>query len=157
VRKRDFEQLVTGLEAEDAFSRLEAEKRLRDLLLKDFGYRWDGSAESRKEAVARLRAHDEEERKRERARRAASPAPGPGLTAVDLSQLKGMTPQQVEKHLQQLLGKAGLLGGFQVSRPRCQGCQQRPSTVEIVEVNGRTARAVTRLCDPCAAQRGEVR
>ncbi len=155
MRKRDFEQLVAGLEAEDAFSRLDAEKRLRDLLMRDFGYRWDGTAETRKEALARLRAHDEAERKRERTRRAEAAAPG--LAAVDLSKLKGMTPQQVEHHLQKLLGKAGLLGGFQVARPRCQGCQQRPATVEIVEVDARTARSVTRLCDPCAAQRGEVR
>ncbi|MCK6480498.1 MAG: hypothetical protein L6R43_10215, partial [Planctomycetes bacterium] len=103
MRRRDLERLVGDLEAEDAFARLDAEKRLREEMQTDFGFRWDAPAESRRTAVARLRAHVEEQRKREKARLAGKK----GLASLDLQQLKGMTPAQVEKHLQNLLGKAG--------------------------------------------------
>ena len=156
VKRKAIEEVLPLLEAEDAFTRLEAEKRLRDLARRDFGYRWDGSDADRAAALARVRAWLQSTLREEKARRAAAAA-APGLATLDIEKLKGMSPQQMEKHLQALLGKAQVLAGFSAGRPRCEGCGQRPATVEIVEVRSRRAGQVLRLCDPCAAQRGDVR
>jgi hypothetical protein len=146
VKRKDLEDLVPALEAEDAFVRLEAERRLRDILQLDFGYRWDGAPEARAAAITRLKAWEESGRKQEKARRQA----GAGLAAVNLDDLKGMTPEQVEQHLQKLLSKASMVAGLGLGRRKCEGCAKRHATVEIVEVMGGKARRVRRLCDECA-------
>ncbi len=151
MRKKDIEGLIPGLEAEDAFARLEAEKRLRACLQRDFGFRWDGAPGDRAAAVVRLRSWLAETVKGDKGRRGKFP----GLAAVDLTSLKGLSPQEVEMHLQELLGKAHIIASVQ--RPRCEECGKRSATVEIVEVRARKARGVTRLCDPCAAAGGKAR
>jgi len=151
VRPKDLEALLPGLESADAFARLEAERRLRVLLSRDAGYRWDAAPADRAASLDRLRKRLAEEAKRSRARRGGFP----GLAAVDLKALQGMSPQEMEGHLQELLGKAQVVAAAGHGRPRCQGCGKRPATVEIVEVRSRRARGVKRLCDPCAAAPGE--
>jgi hypothetical protein len=154
-RTKAVEELIPLLEAEDAFSRLEAEKRLRDLAQRDFGFRWDGRAEDRTAAVARVREWLDRAKQSAKARRAAASLL-PGAPMLDIGQLKGMSPKDVEKHLQDLLSKSPMLAGLVVGRPPCQACTKRPATVEVVEVRGGRARGVTRLCDPCAAERGQA-
>ncbi len=157
VKRRELEELVPLLEAEDAFTRLDAEKRLRDLARRDFGFRWGDPPEARASAITRLKEWMERARRAERTlRKAAAAAAAGGLAQVNLAELKGLSPQDLEKHLQVLLSKAQFVPGS--GRPRCEACAERPATVEIVEVSGgRKARAVTLLCDACAAERGEIR
>jgi hypothetical protein len=149
-RTKAVEVLLPQLESEDAFSRLEAEKRLRDVAQRDFGFRWDASARERAAAIERVWEWIASTNKSERARRSG---PNPAAPMLDLEQLKGMTPQQVEKHLQDLLGKAPFLAGLALGRPTCEACSKRAATAEIVEIKGGKAKGVTRLCDPCAALR----
>lgn len=149
VKKRDVEGLYPDLESEDAFARLDGERRLRAMLQRDFGYRWDGPPGDRAAAVERLKEWLAAAAKKEKERR----TPFPGLAAVDLASLKGMSPQEVEKHLQALLGKAQIVAAAR--RPRCEDCGKRAATVEIVEVRSRKARGVRRLCDTCAAEAGQ--
>jgi hypothetical protein len=149
-RTRAVEELIPELESEDAFARLEAEKRLRDLAQRDFGYRWDSTERDRTAALARIRdwiaATD-------KAGKAGKAGPGAAAPMLDLEQLKGMTPQQVEKHLQELLGKAPFLAGLALGRPSCEACAQKPATAEIVEIKGGKAKGVARLCDACAERK----
>ena len=155
MRRKELEELIARLESEDAFDRLEAEARLRQVAHRDFGFRWDAPAEARGEAVSRLRTWIEEKRKRkEAARRKATQA---GFQAVNLEDLKSLPPEDVEKHLQQLLAKAQVLGGFALTRPRCEECRRRPASVEVVDILPGAGAAVTRLCDACAVERGEIR
>ena len=71
--RKALDALVAGLESADAFERLDAEKRLRGVARRDFGYRWDDPAESRGQALARLKAWAEAEAKERReARKAAA-------------------------------------------------------------------------------------
>jgi hypothetical protein len=149
-RTKAVEVLIPQLESEDAFSRLEAEKRLRDVAQRDFGYRWDAQERDRAAALARVRDWIEGTKKAEKARRSAG---APGAPMLDLEKLKGMSAQEVEKHLQELLGKAPFLAGLTLGRPACEACTKRPATAEIVEIRGGRAKEVARLCDPCAAQR----
>jgi hypothetical protein len=153
-RSRSVEEILPLLESEDAFVRLEGEKSLRGLVQRDFGFRWDGAPGDRASAVERVRRWIAS---REKAARERRRGPVEGTATLDIEKLKGMTPQQVEQHLQALLGKSGLVAGLAFGRPRCGECGSRPSTVEIVRVDSGRARGVTRLCDPCAAKRGEFR
>jgi hypothetical protein len=138
TRTRAVRSLLPVLEGEDAFARLEAERRLGELARRDFGYRWDAPDPARALALGRVRAWIREET--ERAGRAR------GKGAADL---RAMTPEQVQAHLQALLAGA--------ARPVCAGCGKAPATVEIVRVAGRSGRVQARLCEPCAAARGFVR
>jgi len=147
------EKVLPDLESADAFTRLEAEKSLVSFTRRDFGFRWDGPDEDRAKALARVRAWLAERRKSEAkgspaARRAAAAA----AATLDLAQLKGLTPQQVEKQIQKLLSQSPMLAGIAMGRPACQSCARRPATVEIVEVEEGSARKVRRLCEPCAAK-----
>ena len=157
MKRKDFEELLPLLRSEDAFARLDAEKRLRDLIQRDFGFRWDDPPDARAAALARMQEWMERARKAERTLRKAAAAAAGGLAQVNLAELKGMSPEELQKHLQALLSKAGFAEGDSPGRPGCEGCARRPATVEIVVVAGGKAREVTLLCDPCAAERGEVR
>jgi hypothetical protein len=138
TRTRAVRSLLPVLEGEDAFARLEAERRLGELARRDFGYRWDAPDPSRALALGRVRAWIREET--ERAGRVRGPAGG---------DVRKMTPGQLQEHLQALLAGA--------VRPACSGCAKAPATVEIVRVAGRSGRVQARLCEPCAAARGFVR
>lgn len=153
MKRKPIEDLFPLLESEDAFARLEAEKALRDLALRDFGFRWDAAAQERVAALERIRGWLDDARRREKARRDAASA---GFESLDLGALQGMSPAEVEKHLQGLLGKAKFLAGISLLRPKCESCGRKYATVEIVEVKGRDAASILRLCDACASQRGEA-
>ncbi len=147
------ELVLPDLESGDAFARLDAEKRLVACTRRDFGFRWDGPADERARAVERVRTWLAERRKAEgRSSRSARRAAAAGAAALDLAQLKGMDPKEVEKHIQSLLAQSPGLAGLAMGRPPCQACAKRPATVEIVEVAEGRARAVRRLCEPCAAK-----
>ncbi len=150
VTKRALRKILAKLESPDAFERLDAEQSLRHLTQRDFGFRWDDPEEDRSSALDRIRDWAEARNKP-----AVDPAGDPAT--LDLEQLKKMSPQQMEEHLQALLAKAKFVGGFQLGRPRCEDCRKRPATVHVVECSGRTATATSQLCDPCAVSRGEVR
>jgi len=153
VDRKALDALVAALESADAFERLDAEKRLRGAVRRDFGFRWDDPGEARARAIARLRAWVEEQAKESReARRAAAQA-----GALSLASLQGLTPEEAGKKLEALLAKAPSLSALALGRPPCAECGTRPATVEVVEVRGRKPASVLRLCDPCAARRGEIR
>ena len=151
------ELILPDLESGDAFARLDAEKRLLVCTRRDFGFRWDGPAEERARAVARLRSWLAERRKAagpasRSARRAAAEA-----ATLEFAKAKGLDPAQVQKHIEELLSKSPTLAGIAMGRPACQACARRPATVEIVEVADNRARKVRRICEPCAAKGGEPR
>jgi len=145
VKRRSVEELFPALESGDAFLRLAAEKRLRALLLHDFGFRWDGPPGDRTAALERIKGWLAEAARKEKERLKAFP----GLAAVDLQSLKGLSPAEVEQHLQELLGKAKAVLSSAAGRPLCEECGKRLATVEIVEVRQSRARGVRRICDPC--------
>jgi hypothetical protein len=152
VKRKDLDELLPRLQSGDAFERLEAEGRLRDLAERDFGVRWDDPPEARTAALARLRAWLEARQRAGMPRRRGAGAVGP--IPGDLAQLQGMTPKEVEEHLQKVLSDAQAVAGVTLGRPRCEDCRRRPSTVSVVEVRGRRARALVRLCEACAVKRG---
>jgi hypothetical protein len=147
------EKVLPDLESGDAFTRLEAAQRLLEGTMRDFGFRWDGSAEERAAAVARVRTWLADRRKTEGALTdAARKAAAGGKATLDLSQLKGMDPKEVESHLKEILAKTPALAALAMGRAACQACARRPATVEIVVVEERRARRSRRLCEPCAAK-----
>lgn len=155
MTSRDIEGLFPHLESEDAFERLDAEQRLRDLTQRDFGFRWDAGADERASALSRVRAWLLARKKSRERAAAVLPA---GFSAVDLQKLKGLPQEEVEKHLQALLAKAQLAGVLGLGRPRCEACRRRSATVEVVDLpGGGSPPVVTSLCDPCAVKRGDVR
>ena len=151
--RKALDALVAGLESADAFERLDAEKRLRGVARRDFGFRWDDPEASRVRALERLKAWAEEQaRERRESKKAAAQA-----GALSLASLAGLSPEEAGKKLEALLAKAPSLSALALGRPPCGECGSRPATVEVVEVRGRKSSGVLRLCDPCAARRGEIR
>ncbi len=149
-----MDAVLKMLTSEDAFERLEGERRLRVKAARDFGYRWDGSPEARQRALDRVKAWREERRRR--ASRTAAAA-GPGLAAFDLSELKGLPPAEVEEKLRALLEQAKLGGNVLLGRRPCEECRKRPATVQVTAPRPDEDPEVRHFCDPCAVLRGEIR
>ena len=146
--RRVLEELLPALQSEDAFERLEAEARLRGAVRRDFGYRWDAPAGDRSAALDRLRAWlDEQSRARRQARKIAA-----GAAALELAKLQGLSPEEAQEKLQALLSKSQGLEGLAFGLKPCLQCEERPATVEVVDLRPGKPPATLHLCERCLAR-----
>ncbi len=146
-------ELVGRLESEDSFDRLRAIEELEDLTRRTFGFRFNGPAAERQEAIRRWNDWLKEQKRRKDKKSQIQAAVQLAGGVIDLSTLKKaieeIPAEQIQGYLNAIIAK------MKAQPPRCDACKGRPATVQVTQLGPGGVRSQV-LCETCARERGDI-
>lgn len=146
-------ELVSGLESEDAFTRLGAIDELMALTQRSFGFRFNDPPEVRAAAVERWKDYVREDKRRRERKSQLEAAVQIGGGLIDMGALKKAIKEIPADKIQGYLN--ALISKMKSMQTRCEGCGVRPASVSVTEK--RDGKYRTRaFCDVCAHERGDL-